>query len=75
MRQLAELVVADPSHIPTTVEEAIAVLNPIFERTHHPSGDSTDLIPADLIDGSTAPDAIEAAEEVMAWLCQLMGRQ
>jgi HEPN domain-containing protein len=74
LRQLAELAVPDPSHIPAAVGAAIAVLNPIFEQTRYPSGDVTDPIPADLIDDTIAQDAIAAAEEVMAWVRQITGR-
>jgi HEPN domain-containing protein len=74
LRQLAELAVTDPSHIPAAVAAAIAVLNPIFEDTRYPSGDVADPIPADLISEATAQDAIGAAEEVMLWIHRLTGR-
>jgi HEPN domain-containing protein len=74
LRQLAELTVSSPSLIPVEVAAAIATLNPIFEQTRYPSGVVTDPIPADLISDAIARDAIGAAEEVMSWVQQLIGR-
>lgn len=71
LRQLAELLVDDPSQIPDRVAAAIASLNPIFEQTRYPSANVGDPIPADLVDAAVAQDALGAADEVMRWVRQL----
>lgn len=71
LRQLAELLVDDPSQLPEGVTAGIAIRNPILEQTRYPSGNIADPIPSDLFDEVSARDALAAADEVILWVRQL----
>lgn len=74
LQHIAELLVEDPQSIPRRVQEAIALLNPVLERTRYPSGDVDEPIPSDLVGEDVARAAIESAEEVTTWTRELLRR-
>jgi HEPN domain-containing protein len=72
LRQLADLAVASPEEIPAAVYQAVDRLQPIFGETRYPSGRTSEPIPAELVSESVAHEALESAEEVMAWVRTLL---
>ena len=74
LRQLTDLAVATPEEIPVPVYQAVDRLQPIFGETRYPSGRASEPIPAELIGESIAREALESAEEVMAWVRTLLQR-
>lgn len=60
--------------LPNAVESAIGQLEPMFEQSRDPSGRVDDPIPARLVQEGDARMAIGAAEEVMAWVRDLLQR-
>lgn len=75
LASLAEQFTAQVEQIPRGVHAAIALLDPLFERTRYPSGRAEEPIPADLVGEEDARTAIQSAEEVMAWVRTLLQDQ
>jgi HEPN domain-containing protein len=58
--------------LPALVTLQLGVLEPIFELTRYPSERVEEPIPAQLITEADAREALNAAEEVMAWVRELL---
>ncbi|MBI2941590.1 MAG: HEPN domain-containing protein [Chloroflexi bacterium] len=72
LRACAERIIERAADVPAGVSAAIALLEPIFERTRYPSARASEPIPAELIGEEDAQAAIRSAEEVIAWVRTLL---
>ena len=74
LAKIAERVAERGEGLPDAVASAVTRLEPFLEQARYPSGDVRDPIPADLVGEREAKAAIERAEEVLAWVSELLRR-